>query len=145
MPYHTLRTITEQRHRQTYMDKFTKCMYIIVGIALVCTHLTLSLKTTFYVGPEVKKLDFMNDVAAKIPAMWNAFGIQLEIPKGKLDHIQVEFGRHPTITEPFGKIYDLWEKEKTKPVTWKTVIDILKEASFSEIALSEELSKKYEW
>ena len=123
--------------------RLQKCM--IVHVYHCCRLVLISLKTTFYVGPEVKRLDFMNDVAAKIPVLWNTFGIQLKIPKGSLDYIQEIYGKHPSPVEQFGKTYDLWEQTKTKSVTWKTVIDILKEPSLSQISLSEELSKKYEW
>ena len=89
----------------------------------------------------MKKQDFMNEVAAVIPVKWRSFGIQLNIQTGKLDDIGSKYENQ----EAFGKVYDLWESTMTKPVTWTTVTDILKETSLSELSLSTKLSDKYKW
>ena len=81
----------------------------------------------------------MNNVAAKIPARWYEFGVQLNIPTGTLNAVH----RH-TAQEYFIEVFSIWKRSLSRePISWVTVIAVLESPSIDERKLAADLRAKY--
>ena len=88
--------------------------------------------------------DLMNDVASHIPAKWRLVGIQLELPSGILDSIDNQNASKPNgCLMSFNQVFSEWERQKTKPHTWKTIINVLHAPAVGEHELSDKIVFKY--
>ena len=91
-----------------------------------------------------KLTDLMNDVAAVIPSKWRLVGIQLELSSGTLDNIQDEnAGRPDRNLHSFEQVFTEWEKLKTRPHTWDTIISALRAPAVGELKLAHKVYNKY--
>ena len=87
--------------------------------------------------------DLMNDVAAVIPAKWRLVGVQLKLPNGTLDEIQVQNAGKPyECKHSFEQVFDGWRSLGTSPYTWKTMINALCSPAVGEVKLANELYTK---
>ena len=83
--------------------------------------------------------DLINNVVAKIPAKWNEFGVQLDIPTGTLNAVH----RH-TAQESFIEVFSIWKRSLSRePISWDTVIAVLESPSIDERKLAAGLRAKY--
>ena len=81
----------------------------------------------------------MNNVAAKIPAKWNEFGVQLDIPTSTLNAV-----RKHTAQECFIEVFSIWKRSLScEPISWVTVIAVLESPSIDEKKLAADLRAKY--
>ena len=86
----------------------------------------------------------MNDVASAIPAKWRLVGVQLELPSGTLDSIQAQnAGRPDGCILSFEQVFTEWERQKTSPHTWETIINALHAPAVGEHELADRLFSKY--
>ena len=86
----------------------------------------------------------MNDVAAEIPAKWRFVALQLGLPSGLLDGIQTQTAGIPNgLLIAFEKVLTEWDRQKTKPYTWETIINTLRKPSVNECALADAILTKY--
>ena len=71
---------------------------------------------------------------------WFKIGVQLGVPHRKL----MEFKRGP---EPLAAVIDYWLKgnvtESVVPISWKSIVDVLKSEYVGEPGLAEQISQKY--
>ena len=86
--------------------------------------------------PAVK--EFMNRVAVHIPHKWMEIGIQLDVPRGRLEAFnQRHLGESMKILV---EVFNYWESQSgDKPKTWYTVIDALKTPLVGEHTLASDL------
>ena len=82
----------------------------------------------------------MEDVAVKISASRYHFGIYLDFEVGKLDAIEQNH-RHSQ-RRCFAAVYSTWKAENPKPLTWETVVEILRKDLMGQKALSLSLAEK---
>ena len=88
------------------------------------------------------QVDFLEKVAAIIPASWYKFGACLGIEVGELKAIEQNY---PTDKlRCFSEVYSIWKGDSLQPLTWEVVVRILRMKVMSETALSFELAKEYE-
>ena len=88
--------------------------------------------------------DLMNDVAAEIPAKWRDVGIQLGLSPRILDNIQSQAaGRPDSNMHAFEQVFEQWQRQGTRPYTWRTIIDALKAPAVGELALANDLEVKH--
>ena len=81
----------------------------------------------------------MNYVAAKIPDKWYLFGQQLDIPASKLN----TFNSESSPEQCFSMVFSTWKHSLSRtPITWATVLAVLKSPSINEQLLAKELSDK---
>ena len=81
----------------------------------------------------------MNNVAAKIPAKWNEFGVQLDIPTSTLNAV-----RKHTAQECFIEVFSIWKRSLSRePISWATVIAVLESPCIDEKKLAADLRAKY--
>ena len=86
----------------------------------------------------------MNDVAAAITSKWRLVGLQLEIPYGTLDSIQAQnAGRPDSCILSFEQVFTEWERQKTSPHTWETIINALHAPAVGEHELADRMFSKY--
>ena len=84
--------------------------------------------------------DLINNVAAKIPAKWYNFGVQLNIPTGTLN--AVHYRR--TALECFMEVFSIWKRSLSRePISWDTVIAVLESPRIDERKLAAGLRAKY--
>ena len=92
-------------------------------------------------GTYCNQADFMNEVAAKIPASWYHFGLCLHIDIGKLEAVEQS---HPKDQlKCFSKVYSIWKQENVRPLTWEVVVEILQGEVMAQKVLSSTLANKY--
>ena len=81
----------------------------------------------------------MNYVAAKIPDKWYLFGQQLDIPANKLN----TFNSESSPEQCFSMVFSTWKHSLSRtPITWATILAVLKSPSINEEFLAKELSDK---
>ena len=86
----------------------------------------------------------MNNVAAVIPAKWRLVGIQLKLPTGTLDEIQIQnAGKPDECMHLFELVFARWRSLVSSSYTWKTMIEVLRSPAVKEVALANELHVKY--
>eukprot|EP00731_Ephydatia_muelleri_P027180 Em0019g53a len=91
-----------------------------------------SLKT----APKLDEL--MSNVAAAIPEKWKQFGVQLKIPPSTLEDIMFQNegeGEGEGILS-FEQVFKEWERQKTSPYTWETVINVLRTPGIAEYEMA---------
>ena len=87
-------------------------------------------------------MDLMNDVAAVIPAKWCEFGQQLDIKPGILCGFEQQNNKN--CLRCFSDVFDKWMTSLTRtPISWATVIDVLKSAIIDEQKLAKEIIDKH--
>ena len=84
-----------------------------------------------------KITDLLNRVANKAPIKWKNLGRQLYIEHQKLKTIQRE---NDVSLDCFAEVFDLWERKRSPPYTWATIIDALR----ADIVEEEQLADKLE-
>ena len=82
----------------------------------------------------------MNEVAARIPNKWYAVGIQLNLTDAELQALRVS-NPHGDITEIFGRVFTIWQENKTREYSWATMIEVLKTPSVHQPRLAEDLAR----
>lgn len=91
---------------------------------------------------EPTKRELLDDVAAVIPAKWYGFGEQLDIKTGILKGFELE--NRGDCSKCFSDVFDKWMSSKTRtPISWATVINVLKSPSIDEQRLAEDIIKKH--
>ena len=79
----------------------------------------------------------MNLVASEVAEKWRRVGIQLNLNVGDLDCIETT---HTQPIDRMASVFDLWKKRETKcPVTWNTVLQVLKSPSIGEQKLASKI------
>ena len=80
------------------------------------------------------------DALGSVETKWFKIGIQLGIPRDKLQEFKKE-------DDPLSAVVDYWLRgnveESVAPISWKTIVAALKSKYVGEPALAEEISKKY--
>ena len=84
--------------------------------------------------------DFLNKVAAKIPAKWRLFAYSLYMVDDTLDAIELK-SHDPT--ECFMRVFGAWEKNPSQPFTWEMVIEILQSESVGEVEMAKNIRQCY--
>ena len=82
----------------------------------------------------------MNDVAAKIPALWRAVGIQLGLSTDVLDGIQTVGASN--LTAAYERVFALWSCSPALR-TWDKVIKVLRSSAVGKHCLAHSLQQKY--
>ena len=80
----------------------------------------------------------MSNVAAAIPEKWKQFGVQLKIPPSTLEDIMFQNegeGEGEGILS-FEQVFKEWERQKTSPYTWETVINVLRTPGIAEYEMA---------
>ena len=86
----------------------------------------------------------MNDVASVILAKWRLVGVQLELPSGTLDCIQGQNAGTPEFLKmSFQQMFTEWERQKTSPHTWETIINALRTPAVGEHELADKIFSKH--
>ena len=86
----------------------------------------------------------MNYVASVILAKWRSVGVQLKLPSGTLDSIQAQnAGRPDGCMLSFEQVFTEWERQKTTPHTWDTIINALRAPAVGEHELADRMFSKY--
>ena len=84
----------------------------------------------------------MEDVAAAILDKWYAFGEQLDIKPGILRSFEQR--NNKDCLRCFSDVFDKWMTGLTRtPISWATVIDVLKSACIDEQKLAKEIIDKH--
>lgn len=83
----------------------------------------------------------MNDVGAKIPALWRSVGIELRISPDRLDGIEEQYSRNPI--RCFEAVFRTWEDATTPPYTWDTIVNVLESPLVDKRDLANDLRRKY--
>ena len=87
--------------------------------------------------------DLINHVAAVIPAKWRLVGVQLKLPNGTLDEIQVQnVGKPNECILSFEQVFVKWRSLGTSPYTWETMINTLRSPAVGEVELANKLNAK---
>ena len=82
----------------------------------------------------------MNNITAAIPAKWKVVGVQLKLPIWTLDNIQTRStGRADGCILSFEQVFIEWERQKTSPHTWETIINALRAPAVGEHELADRL------
>ena len=76
----------------------------------------------------------MSDVAAAIPEKWKQFGVQLKIPPSTLEDIMFQNAGEGILS--FEQVFKEWERQKTSPYTWETVINVLRTPGIAEYEMA---------
>ena len=81
-------------------------------------------------------VDFLEQVAVKVPAKWRMLGLKLGVNTYKLDEIakQNQDGVHC-----LERVLALWKDKANSPYTWATVIDALKSPIVGEKSVAEDV------
>lgn len=81
-------------------------------------------------------------MAAEIPAKWYEFGEQLDIKPSILDGFKLQnIGDN---LKCFSNVIDKWKISQTRtPISWATVVDVLKSPSIGEQKLAKEIIDKH--
>ena len=85
----------------------------------------------------VTLVDFLNDVAAKIPALWRAVGIQLGLSTEVLDGVGAS-----NLTAAYERVFALWSCPPALR-TWDMVIMALRSSAVGQHHLAYSLQQKY--
>ena len=68
----------------------------------------------------------------------------MKLPSGTLDSIQAQnAGRPDGCILSFEQVFTEWERQKTSPHTWETIINALCAPAVGELKLSSKMSMKY--
>lgn len=87
----------------------------------------------------------MNDVAAAIPEKWRLFGVELKIPTTPtLDGIMLRNAERPGEgILSFEQVFKEWERQKTSPYTWETIINVLRTPEVAEYDMAARMLAYY--
>ena len=82
----------------------------------------------------------MEKVATAIPAKWRLVGIQLKLPTWTLESIQHQNAeRMDGLLLSFEWVFTEWERQKTSPHTWETIINALRAPAVGEHVLADKM------
>ena len=82
--------------------------------------------------------DLLNKVAAKASNKWKKLGHQLFIEHHKLKTISRE---NDDSLDCFAEVFELWQKRRSPPYMWATIIDALRADIVGEVQLAYELEQ----
>ena len=88
-----------------------------------------------HIEPDLPTL--LNEVAAAIPAKWRQVGGQLKLPAGVLDGLEQQYSRP---LDCFEHVLTEWERRRSSPYTWETLIAVLQSRVVGENGLATTLS-----
>lgn len=115
---------------------------IVYTAVLILSVNSLSL-IIVYVGI-VSTSEFCEDVITRIPDRWRKFGIAVEIKMGVLNAKNREYmGNAEDI---FTDVFEYWRENQAGlkyPVTWESVVKILRTRTVDEGRLADEIEEKY--
>jgi hypothetical protein len=79
----------------------------------------------------------MNFVAAMLPTKWRLVGIQLGLSSNSLDEIETS---HPNDCKHcFSAVFREWNRQKTSPYCWDTLVNVLQAPSVGENRVAEDV------
>ena len=80
------------------------------------------------------------NVLGSIKSKWLVIGVQLGIPRNKLEEFKKE-------DDPLSAVIDYWLKrnvrESVVPISWQSIVAALKSVYVDESGLADEINKKY--
>ena len=79
-------------------------------------------------------------VAAVIPSKYEMVGLQLGLTPSQLQAIRPQHQSLEDYHRAFGELFSEWRRRGSPPYTWRTLIGVLRNASVSEVLLSEKLT-----
>ena len=82
----------------------------------------------------------MNEVAAPAPAKWQFVAIGLGLEKADVDRIQVE--SRGNCNEAYVDVFATWERQKSSPYTWRSVVECLQSPSVAEQKIARLIKEK---
>ena len=98
------------------------------------------------VGPcklELNTKNFINEVAAKVPAKWRIIGLQLDLLESELDNIESETAGKPNRNMlAFQQVLEKWKALKRTPYAWSVIIESLKSPAVEEHHIADEIRTK---
>ena len=94
-------------------------------------------KSTSPLSSPPSTVEFLNKVAAKIPAKWRMFAFNVNIECNALDEIELKYRHLPT--ECFMHVFEIWKKSQSPPFTWETVIEVLQSPAVGESKMAKDI------
>ena len=80
----------------------------------------------------------LQDLAAEVSSKWRAIARYLDVPQNTIDSIDQQH-RVDGMDECLMKVFDWWQKKRTKRYTWATIITVLEKPGVGHRAVAQRL------